>query len=120
MVLLLLKKTDVKKILESQQVFVVAVYGMGLVGSVFLKALRDWDVCVCYGIDQKGEAGNAGLEIKRPAEISQDMDMIVVTSEAYYEEIYSQLKEKVSVPIVLLSQLLDELLRIPISLENLR
>lgn len=113
------KKIDVKKVLESQSIRCISIYGMGNMGKRLLEELSKYGVDVCYGIDQKnGSFPDIQLEIRKPQDIANDMDMIFVTPEIDFDEIHNTLRKKVSVPIILLKDFLEELLRLPESLSE--
>jgi hypothetical protein len=108
----LIKEMDLNYIIKKQNINKVAVYGMGMLGKNLVGVLNKKNVEVAYGID-KGEVAYGTLVIKKPEDVSDDVDMIIVTPETYYDEIYGVLSSKVSTPVIPLSQFLDEVLRVP-------
>lgn len=95
-----------KKYLKEEKINKIVVYGMGVVGKTFVEQMEKNDIAICYGIDQAKV--NTEIEVRKPEQVENDIDIILVTAEIYYQEIYQTLKEKVDVPIVPLSQFLDE------------
>ena len=86
----------------------VAIYGMGEVGEVLLRELQGSKIDVRYGIDQRASSVFSKLKILSPKEELAQVDVIVVTAIAYYDEIRRQLKEKVKCPIISLENILNE------------
>ncbi len=86
----------------------VAIYGKGEVGEVLLRELQGSKIDVRYGIDQRASSVFSKLKILSPKEELAQVDVIVVTAIAYYDEIRRQLKEKVKCPIISLENILNE------------
>lgn len=99
----------IRPLLNHQGIQTVAVYGMGYVGQKVVELLEMAQIKVCYGIDKNSSAVVGDIRVMNPENISNDMQMIVITPELYYKDIYATLKKQVNVPIVRLSELLDEL-----------
>lgn len=101
--------SQVEQLLKQQGIHTIAVYGMGYVGQKFVELLEKAKINVCYGIDKNSSAVVGMTNVRTPENVSDDMDMIVVTPELHYDDIYTTLRGQVDVPIVRLSELLDEL-----------
>lgn len=75
----------------------IAIYGMGLMGKQVLEELKNSDVQVRYGIDQNAERMIVeGVDLILPdllKDISQRIDVIVVTPMQYFYEIENLLLE---------------------------
>ncbi len=84
----------------------IAIYGMSYAGETLMHELKNSRVKVQYGIDKN--AGKLPLDIKvvYPNENLEEVDVIVVTPIAYYDEIKSELSEKIKCPIVSLEDIL--------------
>lgn len=100
---------QIKSLLNQQGINTIAVYGMGYVGQKFIDLLEKAQIKVCYGIDRNSSEVVGITNVRTPENISNDMQMIVVTPELYYDDIYTTLRGQVDVSIVRLSELLDEL-----------
>ena len=83
----------------------VAIYGMGELGERLYYELTSGGVEVKCVIDQSpyvlGE-----FKLIKPTEQVPNVDVIIVTAEYYFEDIYSILKENNDVPIIALSGLI--------------
>lgn len=77
------------------------------VGKGFVEQMQKTNIEVCYGIEQKNVTTT--IEVKKPEEIKNDVDMILVTEEIDYPQISAKLRSKISVSVVSLSQFLDEI-----------
>lgn len=113
------KKVNVKNLLATRDIKRIAIYGMGKMGKALLEEFQKYDVSVYCGIDKK-EYPDSVLEIKQLKDVSNDMDIIIVTPESEFDVIFNQLREKVTVPIVRISEFLEELLRFPENIEDNR
>jgi hypothetical protein len=112
LIAVLIKEIDLNYVMKKQNVNKIAVYGMGMLGKNLVRVLTKKNVEVAYGID-KSEVAYGTLAIKKPEDVSDEVDMVIVTPETYYDEIYGVLSSKVSTPVIPLSQFLDEVLRVP-------
>lgn len=77
----------------------VAIYGMSHIGMTLLEELRRYGIEVEYGIDRKKDL-YADLEIFSPDEDLPDVDIIVVTAIAFFDDIREKLSKKMKCPIV--------------------
>lgn len=109
----------IEKYLVNQHISVVGIYGMGKVGIVLENYLEKTNIKICYGIDQNRNLKNDNIEIRTIDEISNDMDMIIVTAEYYYQDIQKNLCTLGNVPVVKLSNLLEEILMVPYPLKEM-
>ena len=93
----------------NQGIQTVAIYGMGYVGQKLLKVLQYMNIQICYGIDKNSFEVVDGVRIIKPEDVLTDMDIVLVTPELYYDEIANNLRRNIDVPVVRLSEFLDEL-----------
>jgi hypothetical protein len=112
LIIVLIKEIDLNYIMKKQNINKVAVYGMGMIGKNLVRVLTKKNVEVAYGID-KGDKAYGTLAIKKPEDILDDVDIIIVTPESYYDEIYEMLSSKIATTVIPLSQFLEEVLRVP-------
>ena len=92
---------------------------MGKLGIVLEKYLANTQIKVCYGIDRNKNLSNDSIEIRTIEGVSNDMDMIIVTAEYYFYEIQENLSRIVNVPVVRLSNLLEEVLLVAEPIEDI-
>lgn len=107
------KKNKVEQYLISQKFNVVAIYGMNRIGFSFARFLRDTKIRVCYGIDRNQNKIDDFVEIRSPEMVSNEPDVIIVTAEFDYQEIYVKIKKIVDKPVIKLSNLLEEIVILP-------
>lgn len=90
----------------------VAIYGMGPLGQMVYS-----DLCKCkkvhikYGLDRRKDVEWEGLEIYGLENCPEPVDLIVVTAVASYEEIKTEVREKLkfSCKLISLMQLVEEM-----------
>lgn len=84
----------------------VMIYGNGYIGQRLLQALEGTDVEVAAIMDQANasDADTEGILIGVNSGIP-DIDCVVVTPAAYFEEIYHMLREKTEKPIISVEEL---------------
>lgn len=97
-----------EQIMHEQGYYEIAIYGFGSLGREFVKLLNKTDMAVKYVVDRKEGIASDEVDVRRPEQITDDIDVFIVTSEYHYEAICNELKNKVSVPIILLDHLLVE------------
>lgn len=102
------KDNNIKKYFDRQKIKTVAVYGMNEIGKAFVETFLDAGINICYGIDKNTNISFSAIEIRQVENIDDQMDMIIVTAEAYFEEISGLLKVKA--PVRKLNELLEEIL----------
>lgn len=78
----------------------VAIYGMGEMGNRLYDELKNSQIKVLYGIDKEASTVYSELEVIECEEISEDVDVIVVTAVFAFEEIAEELKNKVEFPVI--------------------
>lgn len=86
----------------------IAVYGMSYAGETLVEELEGSDIRVKYGIDRNADQMDASIEIVKPDEELKDVDVIVVTSITFFNEIEEMLVKKVNCPIISLEDVLYE------------
>ena len=70
----------------------IAVYGYGYLGQLLMKCLRESEVNVKYLIDKNKDVKDWGLKTYLPNEKFPQADLIIVTSDFYFEEILADLR----------------------------
>ncbi len=104
----LMLKNDGKKIadyFEEKQIRTVAIYGVGTMGNILYNELADSNVKVSCFIDANAEELSYGLdevEVLIPDEVctKENIDAIIVTPVADYDEIRSKLENCSSAQII--------------------
>ncbi len=86
----------------------IAIYGMSYVGETLLEELKDTDIQVAYGIDQRAEDIYADLEVFSVDDDFDEVDAIVVTAITFFAEIEEKLADKVSCPVISLEDVIHE------------
>lgn len=85
----------------------IAIYGMNYVGDTLLKELKDTSIVVKYGIDKNADKLYSTVDILKPDDDIVDVDCVVVTPVFFFDEIYSDMSKKVSVPIISMEDILE-------------
>lgn len=86
----------------------IAVYGMSYAGETFIEELRNSNVEVVYGIDQRAGSIYADVDIISIESELEPVDAVVVTAITFFDEIEEKLREKVNCPIISLEDILYE------------
>lgn len=84
----------------------IAIYGMSYVGETLIEELRDSRINISYGIDRKADGAFLGIDVYRPDEVLNEVDVVIVTSITFMSEIVGQLESKVSCPIISIEDIL--------------
>lgn len=87
----------------------IAIYGMSFLGERLLDDLKGSEVEVLYGIDKNADRLYSEVDIITPEDEFTKVDAIVVTATFYFNEIYDNLQEKVSCPIISLEDILYDM-----------
>lgn len=88
----------------------IAIYGMGRLGTHLQWELRDGDVLVCFGIDQKGQSGEYAMDVYLPYREMPETDAVVITVLGEYRKISELLRNTMKCPIITLEEIVQELL----------
>lgn len=78
----------------------IAIYGMGAVGLRLYEELRNSSVEVAYVIDRRPKYIYSELKICSLNDELQQVDAVIISLQANYEEIKAELEQKISVPII--------------------
>ncbi len=78
-------------------------------GRSLYRELENSDVIVKYAIDKKASQMNSEINIISPDEELPEVDIIIVTSIYYFNEIYNYLDSKTDIPVVSFEDVLFEL-----------
>lgn len=87
----------------------IAVYGMSYVGETLVNELKDSEVKVLYGIDKAADNIYSELDIVSPEDKMCEVDAVVVTSIAFFDEIEEQLRKRINCPIISLEDIVYEM-----------
>lgn len=85
----------------------IAIYGMSYAGETLINELKDSDIELVYGIDQK-KGLYSYIDILSLDEDLPEVDAVIVTAITFFDEIEEMLSEKVSCPIISLEDILCE------------
>ncbi len=86
----------------------VAVYGMSEIGYMVLKELENSELEIPYCIDRNANNLFAQIDIFRPDEDLQPVDVVIVAVVQFYEEVKETLSKKLDCPIISLSDVVWE------------
>lgn len=87
----------------------IAVYGMGILGRHLLYDLEQAGINIAYIIDRRVELKHPRLEIKSVEDVSDDVDAVVVTAIAEFDDIYEVLRRRINSAILSIAELLNEI-----------
>lgn len=95
--------------LVENQVFNIAIYGMGMLGNHFVKDLRNSGrITIAYGIDRSVENTEENIRMYKPEECLPPVDLIVVTAIFSFDEVAEMLRRKTGCPVVSLEEIIKE------------
>lgn len=86
----------------------IAIYGMSYAGETLLDELRESEIEVVYGIDNRADSIYLDLDIVTMEDTFEEVDAVVVTAITYYEEIAEKMEKKLECPIISLEDILYE------------
>lgn len=86
----------------------VAIYGMADIGIALYNELVNSDIEVLYALDKAKEKSVCDVEVRKPEEIDNKIDIVIVTAVSYFSDIYDYIKEITSGQIKLIG--IDEIL----------
>lgn len=86
----------------------IAIYGMNYVGETLLYELKHSDIEVVVGIDRNAANLSSEIELITPDKFNHEIDVVVVTSIAYFDAISDQISDIVNCPIVSIEDVIFE------------
>lgn len=87
----------------------IAIYGMSYAGKTLVNELKDSEIQIEYGIDQRADNIYSDIQIVTLEDTLIGVDAIVVTAITYFEDIQAKLSNKVECPIISLEDILYEM-----------
>lgn len=87
----------------------IAIYGMNYAGERLLNELKDSEVTVKYGIDQRADAIYTDIDVITVEDELPEVDAVVVTPIFFFDEIQSKLSDKIDCAVISLEDILYEL-----------
>ncbi len=87
----------------------IAIYGMSYAGERLLAELNNSDIKVAYGIDKNANGIYTDIEMYTLEDELPKVDMIVVTSIFFFDEIEEKLSLKVNCPIISLEDIVYQI-----------
>lgn len=87
----------------------VAIYGMKELGERLYDELNGSGIMIPYIIDRNADEIYADVDVVKPDDRLEPVDVIVVTAITFFDEIEKMLSKKVSCPIISLEDILYEL-----------
>lgn len=88
----------------------VAIYGMHYLGENLLEELTANEVEVKYAIDRNADKISSEVSLLRPEDDLPNVDAIIVTAFYFFNEIQSNLQERVDCPVLSIEDLIYEIL----------
>ncbi len=92
--------------LEQEGYKKIAIYGMHYAGETLVEELKGSKIEVVYGIDKNAGKIYADVPISAPDDELKDVDVVVVTSITFFQEIEEMLSSKMDCPILSLEDIL--------------
>lgn len=86
----------------------VAIYGLSDIGGHIYHALEKSDIKVCYGVDRVLSGQYEEIQIKKPMDDLETVDVMIVTALMDYSEIRKSLEKRVDFPIVSIEEIFYE------------
>lgn len=104
-----IKGESLGKILLEKNIYRVAIYGMGDLGTRLYEELVNDGVLVKYGIDQNPDnvnVRNVLMVVDAKEEFDPDIDMVIVTPMLYFDEIEKLITSKINCPVMSIKDLI--------------
>ena len=86
----------------------IAIYGMGYVGETLIGELKESGITVAYCIDQRAGLICTDIDIVSLNDYLEQVDAVVVTAIAFFDDIKEKLSKKLDCPIISLEDILYE------------
>lgn len=86
----------------------IAIYGMSYAGETLVEELKGSNIGIKYGIDKNADRIYANVDVVAPDSVLEEVDVVVVTSITFFDEVEQLLAEKIECPIVSLEDILYE------------
>lgn len=87
----------------------IAIYGMSYAGETLIDELKNSDISVAYGIDQKANSIYSDVNVVSLDDDLEMVDAVVVTAITFLYEIEKKLSIKIDCPIISLEDILYEI-----------
>lgn len=87
----------------------VAIYGMGITGDRVFEELENTNIEVKYCIDKNAKNIYSVVNVLSPNETLEEVDAVIVTTIAYFDEIEEMLSKKLKGKIVALDDLIYDM-----------
>lgn len=100
---------EIADFFKQEEYNTVAIYGMSYVGERVYDELKGAGIDVKYAIDRNAATIYSDIPLYTPEDDLPEVDVIVVTAVAFYEEIRDMLSERVEIPIVSFEDILYEI-----------
>lgn len=93
---------------EDNQIQTIAIYGLGILGELFYKDLKETDIEIRYAIDRLPDSRNIKeLNLYLPHQPLPNADLIVITPVHLFWEITQEMSLRTSIPMVSLEDIVD-------------
>lgn len=101
------KKYDITQYLIKNKYKTVAIYGYSFLGERLEYELINKDIEIRYIVDQNNGCISETTEIRDPKDISDDIDVMIITPVFYFQSIKRNIQDMLSCPIISLVDLFD-------------
>lgn len=111
-----LRNQKIAEYLLKQEIKKIAVYGMSYIGNRLYDELKNSGINIVFGIDKDADKILYEIPVLKPDDTQlrkyiQEVDMIVVTAVAFYQEIKKELERSYQIKIVSMNDILMDMIR---------
>ena len=82
---------------------------MSYIGQTLINELEGSEICIKYGIDRDSEVYWDKFPIVNPQEITEDVDVVIVTALSFFNEVRNILQDRINCPVISLEEIIDTL-----------
>lgn len=104
-----INKIEIEDYLLSNNYRNIAIYGLSYIGQTLINELEGSEVCIKYGIDRDSEVYWEEFPVIKPENVTEEVDIIIVTALSFYDEVKGTLQDKVKCPIISLEEMISKM-----------
>ena len=87
----------------------IIVFGMHYAGERLVEELKNTDIQVVCGIDRNAQSILADVDVITKEDLIPEADVVIVSAISFFDEIESEMRDKVNCPIISLEDIVYEL-----------